>query len=130
MPPTTRTIPLFSSVAVCKYRAVFRLPVTEAPGMTVNVVEPLIRPEAASIVVGPKPVAVATPCVPEVLLMVATPIADELHVTVSVTSCMLLLVYVPVAVNCCLAESEIVGSAGVTAIETSVGEVTVRVVDP
>ena len=37
---------------------------------------------------------------------------------------------VPVAVNCCLFPAAIVGAAGVTAIETSVAGVTVKVVEP
>jgi hypothetical protein len=37
---------------------------------------------------------------------------------------------VPVAVNCCVLPIEIEGFAGATAIETSIGGVTVRVVEP
>jgi hypothetical protein len=37
---------------------------------------------------------------------------------------------VPVAVNCCFVPFAIEGFAGVTAMDTSVGDVTVRVVEP
>ena len=53
--------------------------------VTVKVVEPLIAPEAASIVVCPAPTALASP----VVLIVATPGADELHVAVLVRFCLL-----------------------------------------
>ena len=59
-------------------------------GVTVSVVEPLIEPEVALMVVVPAPVLVACPCVPEALLIVATAVFDELHVTVVVRSCVLL----------------------------------------
>ena len=63
----------------------FRLPVKTKPAVTVKVVEPLIAPEAASIVVCPGPTALASP----VVLIVATPGADELHVAVLVRFCVL-----------------------------------------
>jgi hypothetical protein len=43
---------------------------------------------------------------------------------------MVLSEYVPVAVNCCVLSTKIDGDCGVTAIETSVGAVTVRVAVP
>jgi hypothetical protein len=63
---------------------VFKLPVITKPAGTVKVVEPVMPPEAAAIVVVPAPVAVAKPCEPDVLLIVATPAAEELHVAQSV----------------------------------------------
>jgi hypothetical protein len=54
----------------------------------------------------------------------------ELHVAVVVRFCVLLSEYVPVAVNCSVLVVPIVGFAGVTAIETSVAGVTVRVAEP
>ena len=54
---------------------------------------------------------------------------EELQVT-PLSGWVELSVKVPVAVNCCLRPSAIDGLAGVTAIETSAGCVTVRVVDP
>jgi hypothetical protein len=65
------------------------LPVLTNPALTVRVVEPLIVPEAAVIVVVPAPVAVAKPWEPEVLLIVATAVADELQVAVLVKFCVL-----------------------------------------
>jgi hypothetical protein len=65
----------------------FRLPVKTKPAVTVKVVEPLIAPDAASIIVCPAPAALANPAV----LIVATPVADELHVAVLVRFCVLAL---------------------------------------
>jgi hypothetical protein len=62
--------------------------------------------------------------------MVATAVVPELHCTVVVMFCVLLSVYVPVAVNCCVVPAAMLGTAGVTAIETSVAAVTFIVVDP
>ena len=53
----------------------------------------------------------------------------ELHVTEPVMFKVPPSLYVPVAVNCCVAPWAIEGFAGVTAIDTSVA-VTVRLVDP
>jgi hypothetical protein len=53
-----------------------------------------------------------------------------LHSTVCVIFCVLLSVNVPVAVNCCVVPSGIVGTAGVTAIETNSAAVTFSVVAP
>src|ERR1700731_995204 len=74
------------------------------------------------MVVDPRPTAVASPAV----LIVATLAAEELHVAVLVRFCVLASVYVPVAVNCCALPLAIDGFAGVTAIDTNVGAVTVR----
>jgi len=51
------------------------------------------------MVLVPVPTAVAKPP----LLIVATPVFDELHVTVEVMFVVLASLYVPVAVNCCVA---------------------------
>ena len=87
-PPTMRTSPLFSIVAVGNSRAVVRLPVTVKgdDDATVNVVEPLIEPDAATIVVAPAVMPVARP----VLLIVATPLAVEVQMTELVRFCVLL----------------------------------------
>ena len=74
--------------------------------------------------------ALASPFVPAVLLIVAMFIWLELHVTVVVRFCVLLSVYLPVAVNCSVPVVLMVGFAGVTAIETNVAAVTVKVADP
>jgi hypothetical protein len=62
--------------------------------------------------------------------MVATAVFDELHVAVLVRFCVVPSLYVPVAVNGNSIPTEIVGLAGVTAIETSAALLTVSVVDP
>jgi hypothetical protein len=56
-------------------------------------------PEVAVIVEFPCATAVANPCVETALLMVATPGADELQVTLAVISFVLLSLYVPVALK-------------------------------
>src|ERR1035441_330859 len=123
-------MPLFSTVEVCEARAVVRLPVKTKPAVTVNVVEPLIAPDVASIVVVPKPANVANPCEPDALLIVATLGPDELHAAVLVRVCVLASLYVPVAVNGCVVPTAIEAFPGVTAIDTSTAAVTVSVVEP
>jgi len=90
----------------------------------------LIAPDVACIVVVPKPAVVANPCEPDALLIVATLGADELHAAVLVRFCVLPSLYVPVAVNCCVLPTAIEAFAGVTAIDTSTGAITVSVVEP
>src|ERR1700735_2504679 len=99
---------------------------TSVAAVTVRVVEPLIAPETALIVLVPGATPVAIPPV----VMVATPVVAELQVTELVRFCVELSENVPVAVNCCFAPALIEGLAGVTAIDTSVAAVTVRVVEP
>ena len=64
--------------------------------VTVRVAEPEMLTEAAVIVAEPVPVDAASPA----LLIVETPMSEELHVTVEVMSCEVLSENVPVAVNC------------------------------
>jgi len=59
------------------------------------------------------------------LLTVATEVAEEIHLAVLVRFCAVPLLYVPVAVNCCLAPAVMEELAGVTAIETSGGAIPV-----
>ena len=99
---------------------------TSVGAVTVSVVVPLMAPEAALIVLVPVPTPVANP--PEVI--VATVVVSELHVAVLVRFCVELSENVPVAVNCFVVPLAIEGFAGVTAIDTSVAAVTVRVVEP
>jgi hypothetical protein len=73
---------------------------TRVAGFTVSVVEPETLPKAAVIVVEPVAAEVATPLEPAALLIVATPVDDELQVTDAVRSCVVLSEYVPVAVKC------------------------------
>ena len=64
------------------------------------------------------------------LVIVATEVVAEAHVTCDVRFCVLLSLKVPVAVNCCVRPFEIVGLAGVTAIDCNVAAVTVSTVEP
>ena len=63
---------------------------TSAAGVTVNVVDPEMLPEAAVIVVEPVAAAVADPLEPVALLIVATVRSAELHVAAVVRSCVVL----------------------------------------
>lgn len=57
--------------------------------------------------------------------MVAAPGFDELHNAVAVTSCVVLSLNVPVAVNCLVVPGAVLAGFGVTASETKVAAVTV-----
>src|SRR5712692_9247171 len=93
---------------------------------TVRTVELLAAPELAKMFARPNPAAVARPPGPTT----ATPDASEDQIADPVRSCVLPSVYVPVAVNCCEVPSEIAGFCGVSAIETRVAAVTVRLPEP
>jgi hypothetical protein len=100
-------------------------------GFTVRVADPLIVPDVAWIAVLPGDTAVANP----VLLIVATLTLEEDHVTDVVRSRVLLSLKVPIAVNCWVVPLTMVGVAGVTATDTSVGagvtaKVALAVIDP
>src|SRR6185295_11677983 len=84
---------------------------------TVRFVLPAAVPSVAEMVVLPGLTAVARP----VLLIVATLVLEDVHATWLVRFCVVPLEYVPVAVNCCVAPVEIVGVAGVTAMDETVG---------
>lgn len=62
---------------------------TSAAEVTVSVVLPLTVPALAVMVAAPCPSLLATPCVPDALLIVATVVVSELHCTVPVMFCML-----------------------------------------
>src|SRR5579862_6757300 len=99
---------------------------TSAAEVTVNVTAGLTTlPNVAVICEVPVPTAVAKPGV--VVLNVATERVCEDHVTFEVMSCVDLSLYVPVAVNCCVAPLAIEGLAGATAMDCRVGAVTVNV---
>jgi hypothetical protein len=92
---------------------------TSAALLTVSVVDPLTDPSVTVIVVSPYPVLVANP----VLLIVATPVFDELQLTDAVRNCVLPSLYVPTAVSCCVSPSvllRIEGFAGVICRDTRV----------
>lgn len=83
--------------------------------LTVKVVLALILPDVAVMVVGPVlVVAVARPA----LLIVAMVGEDDVQLTVAVTSCVLPLPSVPVAVNCCVLPVWIVEFEGESEIAT------------
>jgi len=65
---------------------------TSAAALTVNVVDPVTEPEVAVMFAIPWPWLLANPWEPEVLLIVATAVASELHCTVVVMFCVLLSV--------------------------------------
>ena len=88
-------------------------------GVTVRVIDPERLFKVAVIVVDPAAADVASPCEPTVLLIVAAPVFEELHVTKAVRSCVVLSEKVPVAANCWAVPLAIPGLAGVIAIETS-----------
>jgi hypothetical protein len=103
---------------------------TSVAGVTVRVVVPDTVPDDAVIVAVPVAAAVAEPLEPAALLIAATVVLDELQVTEAVTSCVELSEKVPVAVNCWLVPRGALGWTGVTAMDTSVAEVIVAVVEP
>ena len=99
---------------------------TSCAAETINVVEPVIFPDEALMFAVPCNMLVASP----VLLIVAVERSSEAHVAVEVRSNVEPSVKVPIAVNCWVVPSAIVGFAGFTAMETRDAAVTVRVVLP
>ncbi len=98
---------------------------TNTGAVTAKLAEPVIVPEVAVIVVLPGITLVASP-----LLTVAIVAAEDVQVAVLVRFCVVPLLYVPVAVNCCFSPAGIDGDAGVTAIDVSTAAVTVNVAAP
>ena len=94
--------------------------------VTVNVAEPLVVPDLAVMVALPCATLVASPP----LLTVATDFADDVQVAVLVRFCVVPLLYVPVAVNCCVYPFATDAVPGVTAIEVNTAAVTVNVAEP
>ena len=78
------------------------------------------------MVAGPTVTVVARP----VLLMVATDGFDEVQVTCTVISSVVPSEYVPMAMNCRLTPTGMLGAVGVTAMEDRVAAVPVRAVLP
>src|SRR6185369_14870578 len=127
LPPAMRTFPPGNSVAVWPKLMPVMLPVSvNGEGVTVSEVEPMIVFSVAEMVVEP----IAAPDARPAALPAATFVADEVHATELVRFRVLVSVYEPVAVNCWALPEVIEGLAGVTAIDTKDGAVTVRVVDP
>jgi hypothetical protein len=98
--------------------------------VTVRVVVPEMLPDVAVIVVEPAAAPVANPLESAALLMTATAASDELQITDVVRSCVVLSENVPVATNCWFVPLTMLGLVGVIAMDTSVAEVTVTIVDP
>jgi hypothetical protein len=98
--------------------------------VTVSVVLPETVPDVAVMVVEPAVAAVARPLEPCALLIVAIVAADELQVTDAVISWLVLSEKIPVAMNCLVIPSAMLGLVGATWIDASVDVVTVSVVLP
>jgi len=84
-------------------------------------------PDEAVMVVVPAASEVTNPLEPAMLLIVATFVSEEIHVTEVVRSCVVPFELVPVAMSCLVFPESMPGFAGVTAVEESV---TVEVPDP
>lgn len=97
---------------------------------TANDVEPTSEPDVAEIMVVPALALVASPCEPDVLLIVATVADEEIHVTNVVMFAVDPSVYSPVAVNCCEPPIGMDGLCGLTSIAAKIAFVTVRLPDP
>lgn len=97
--------------------------------LTINEAVPLTESSEALIVEVPGATAWASPIVGAALLMVAAEVLEEDQVTVVVRFCLLLSLYVPVAMNCWVVPAARVTGAGVMEIETRPG-VIVRPNDP
>jgi hypothetical protein len=103
---------------------------TSVAGVTDSVVDPETLPNAAMTVINPEAIEVANPLEPAVLLMVATAAEDELQFTNAVKSCVVLSENVPMAVNWWFVPAAMLELVGVTAMDTSVADVTFSVIDP
>jgi hypothetical protein len=99
---------------------------TTAARVTVRFAVPVTDPTVALMLDVPIAAPVASP--PDVI--VATPGADELHVTDELRCFVLPSVYVPVALNRNESPTGTVPFAGVTAMDTSAGGPTATVVEP
>jgi len=102
--------------------------VINVAGVTVKRVDPDLFPKVAVIVVDPVATGVDNPFDPAALLMAATDDANEAQVTAVVMFCVEPSEYVPVAVNCRVVPSAMLGLDGVIARVSSVAGVTVRIV--
>src|SRR5262249_6197428 len=97
---------------------------TSAADATVNVVEFEIDPRLALMFAVPVPALVASPAA-----TTATFAFEEFQFAVAVKSWEEPSVYVPVAMNCWLVPSEIVGATGLIAMETSAAGATTKLAD-
>lgn len=99
---------------------------TSSALLTVRSVFPDTSPDAAVMVAVPTPAPVASPA----LSIVAVDASDVVQVTDEVRSWVVLSVKVPVAVNCFFVPSDMLGFAGVTAMDVKAAPVTVSTVVP
>ena len=97
---------------------------------TVRVVLPDTAPKVALMLVLPATTEVAKPLEPAALEIVAIVLSDEAQVTEDVRFCVDPSEKVPVAINCWVVSTAMLGFAGVTAIETKTALVTIKVVLP
>jgi hypothetical protein len=102
------TVPLGSDAVV----------IANGAACTLKVVLPLMLPCLAEMVVAPAETAVAKP---DEALIVAMAGTDDVQPTCVVMFCVLPSEYVPVAVNCRVVPTALVGFTGVTAIEVKLG---------
>lgn len=86
--------------------------------VTVTDVEPVTEPSVAVIVAEPA----VTPFTRPAASTVAFAIVEELHVTRSVMSHVLVSEFVPVAISCCVVFTGTVGFAGVTAMDVGLAQ--------
>jgi len=98
---------------------------TSTGAVTASAAEPVMLFIVAVRVEAP----IVTPVARPPALIVATLGADELHAAALVRFCVLPSLYVPVAANCSVFPAAIEAFPGVTAIDTSTGEVTVSVAE-
>src|SRR5277367_4466085 len=92
--------------------------------VTVSVTPGLVTlPDAAVMLVVPAATPVATP----LALIVPAAVFDDVQLTPVVNAAVLPLLYVPVAVYCCVSPAAMLAVAGVTAIDCSTAAVTVSV---
>jgi hypothetical protein len=97
--------------------------------VTVSEVEPVMLPDVAVIVDVPAARQDARPLDPAALLIAAEAVLDELQVTDAVKSCVVPSEYLPVAVNCLVVPTALVGLEGIIEIDDNVAEVTVSEVE-
>ena len=97
--------------------------------VTLRVVEAVMVPTAAWMVELPTERPVARPGEPTLTMDATTVLLDD-QVTVEVSTWVLPSLNVPVATNCWVNPRAMEGAAGVTASDTRVAGVTVRMVEP
>src|SRR5258706_322653 len=91
---------------------------------------PTTVPLVAEITVMPALAAVARPAEPVAFEIVAVARVEDAQVTIDVRFCVVVSLYVPVAVNCCVRPLATDGAAGVMARLVSVAAVTASVAVP